>query len=47
MRLQTTAPREVDPSEGWVVIVGTLNVGEAENIVPDGAGLKLNVCNID
>jgi metal-dependent amidase/aminoacylase/carboxypeptidase family protein len=43
MRLQTIASREVDPSEACVVTVGALNAGDAENVIPSHAELKINV----
>lgn len=47
MRLQTIASREVDPAGTAVVTVGALNAGDAENVIPFEANLKINVRNFD
>jgi metal-dependent amidase/aminoacylase/carboxypeptidase family protein len=41
--LQTIVSREVDPSKGCVVTIGAINAGDAENVIPSQAELKLNV----
>ena len=46
MRLQTIPSREVDPSDLAVVIVGSIHVGDAENIIPE-VDLKINVRTTD
>lgn len=43
MRLQTIVSREVDPSDFAVVTVSAMHAGDAENIIPQEADLKLNV----
>ena len=43
MRLQTVVSREVDPSDFAVVTVSAIHAGDAENIIPQSADLKLNV----
>jgi amidohydrolase len=43
MRLQTIVSREVDPSDFAVVTVSAMHAGDAENIIPQEAELKLNV----
>jgi metal-dependent amidase/aminoacylase/carboxypeptidase family protein len=43
MRLQTIVAREVDPLDFAVVTVSAINAGDAENIIPQEANLKLNV----
>lgn len=43
MRLQTIVSREVDPSDFAVVTVSAIHAGDAENIIPQSADLKLNV----
>lgn len=43
MRLQTIPSREVDPSDLAVVTVGSIHAGDAENIIPEQADLKINV----
>jgi len=47
MRLQTIPSREVDPSDLAVVTVGSIHAGDAENIIPERAELKINVRTID
>lgn len=47
MRLQTIVSREVGPSEGAVVTIGSLQAGTKENIIPDEAVIKLNVRTFD
>lgn len=43
MRLQTIVSREVDPQEGGVVTCGSIIAGEAENVLPDFATMKLDL----
>jgi amidohydrolase len=43
MRLQTIVAREVEPSDFAVVTVSAIHAGDAENIIPQSADLKLNV----
>ena len=43
VRLQAVVSREVDPAESAVVTVGSLVAGEAENVIPETAVLKVNV----
>ncbi|PVI02314.1 metal-dependent amidase/aminoacylase/carboxypeptidase [Periconia macrospinosa] len=43
LRLQTIVAREVDPSDFAVVTVSAIHAGDAENIIPSSASLKLNV----
>lgn len=47
MRLQTLVSREVDPATAAVVTVGSLRAGDAENIIPETAELKINVRTVD
>lgn len=47
MRLQTIPSREVDPSDLAVVIVGSIHVGDAENIIPEQVDSKINVRTTD
>ncbi len=47
MRLQTIASREVNPDDFAVVTVGALHVGDAENVIPAKAELKVNVRNFN
>ncbi|KAH8728925.1 hypothetical protein GQ44DRAFT_701295 [Phaeosphaeriaceae sp. PMI808] len=42
-RLQTIASREVDPLDMAVVTVSAFHAGDAENIIPEEANLKLNI----
>lgn len=42
-RLQTIVAREVDPLDFAVVTVSAFHAGDAENIIPEEANLKLNV----
>jgi amidohydrolase len=42
-RLQTIPSREVAPDDMSVVTVGAVNAGDAENIIPDKAELRLNI----
>ncbi|KAH7405830.1 hypothetical protein DE146DRAFT_424494 [Phaeosphaeria sp. MPI-PUGE-AT-0046c] len=42
-RLQTIAAREVDPLDMAVVTVSAFHAGDAENIIPEEANLKLNI----
>ncbi|KAF1980929.1 metal-dependent amidase/aminoacylase/carboxypeptidase [Aulographum hederae CBS 113979] len=46
-RLQTIVSREVDSADSAVVTVGAVKAGDAENIIPDRADLKINVRTID
>ena len=47
-RLQTIVSRETDPSkEVAVVTIGSVRAGDAENIIPDQAEMKVNVRTID
>lgn len=43
LRLQTIVSREVDPLDFAVVTVSAIHAGDAENIIPAEANLKLNV----
>jgi metal-dependent amidase/aminoacylase/carboxypeptidase family protein len=43
MRLQTIPSREVDPLDMAVVTVSAIHAGDAENIIPEEANLKLNI----
>ena len=43
VRLQSIVAREVDPGEAAVVTVGSVVAGEAENVIPETAVLKVNV----
>jgi metal-dependent amidase/aminoacylase/carboxypeptidase family protein len=43
MRLQTIPSREVDPLDMAVVTVSAIHAGDAENIIPEDANLKLNI----
>jgi metal-dependent amidase/aminoacylase/carboxypeptidase family protein len=42
-RLQTVVSREVDPLDFAVVTVSAFHAGDAENIIPEEANLKLNI----
>lgn len=41
--LQTIVSREIDPVEGAVITVGAFNAGEAANVIPDTAELRITV----
>ena len=43
LRLQTIVAREVDPLDFAVVTVAAINAGDAENIIPEHADLKLDI----
>jgi metal-dependent amidase/aminoacylase/carboxypeptidase family protein len=43
MRLQTITSREVDPLDMAVVTISAIHAGDAENIIPEVANLKLDV----
>jgi metal-dependent amidase/aminoacylase/carboxypeptidase family protein len=43
MRLQSVVAREVDPLDFAVVTVSAFHAGDAENIIPEEAHLKLNI----
>ncbi|CAI6335994.1 unnamed protein product [Periconia digitata] len=43
LRLQTIVSREVDPSDFGVVTVSSIHSGDAVNIIPQSADVKLNV----
>ena len=45
--LQTIVSREVDPIESAVVTVGALISGEASNVIPDTAELRLTIRSFD
>ena len=47
LRLQTIVSREVAPAQSAVVTVGALQAGTKENVIPDGALIKLNVRTFD
>jgi metal-dependent amidase/aminoacylase/carboxypeptidase family protein len=47
MRLQTVVSREVAAAEAAVVTIGSLQAGTKENVIPDGAIIKLNVRTFD
>jgi len=42
-RLQSVVAREVDPLDFAVVTVSAFHAGDAENIIPEEANLKLNI----
>jgi metal-dependent amidase/aminoacylase/carboxypeptidase family protein len=43
MRLQSIVAREVDPSDFAVLTVASIHAGDAENIIPERADIKLDV----
>lgn len=43
LRLQTIVAREVDPLDFAVVTVAAIHAGDAENIIPEHANLKLDI----
>ena len=43
VRLQGVVSREVDPAEAAVVTVGSIIAGEAENVIPETALMKINI----
>jgi metal-dependent amidase/aminoacylase/carboxypeptidase family protein len=43
LRLQTIVAREVDPLDFAVVTVAAIHAGDAENIIPEHADLKLDI----
>lgn len=43
MRLQTIVSRQVDPSDFAVITVAAIHAGDAENIIPEEATLKIDV----
>jgi len=43
LRLQNIVSREVDPADMAVVTVGSVQVGQTENIIADHAVLKINI----
>src|SRR5690349_22591297 len=47
LRLQTVVSREVAPAQSAVVIIGVLQAGTKENVIPDEAVIKLNVRTFD
>ncbi len=47
MRLQTIVSRETAPSQSVVVTIGALQAGTKDNVIPDEAGLKINVRSFD
>ena len=48
VRLQTIVSREISPSAEFAIItVGTFHAGEAENIIPDRAEIRINVRTAD
>lgn len=47
LRLQTIVSREVAAAEAAVVTIGSLQAGTKENVIPDGAIIKLNVRTFD
>ena len=47
VKLQTVVSREVAPDEVAVVTVGSFQAGEAENIIPDEAIIKVDVRSFD
>jgi hippurate hydrolase len=47
MALQTVVSRNVDPLQTTVVTVGALQAGQANNVIPDQATLKLSVRALD
>ena len=47
MALQTIVARNIDPRLGAVVTVGAIHSGEANNVIPDTAEMKLSVRALD
>ncbi|KAF2104398.1 metal-dependent amidase/aminoacylase/carboxypeptidase [Rhizodiscina lignyota] len=47
MRLQSVISRETNPEDFAVLTVGALNVGDAENVIPAKAELKINIRNFN
>jgi len=47
MALQTIVSRNVDPRKAAVITVGAFNAGEANNVIPSHATLKLSVRALD
>jgi amidohydrolase len=47
MRLQTIVSREVAATQAVVLTVGALQAGTKDNVIPDGAVLKLNIRTFD
>ena len=47
VKLQTIVSREVPPNEMAVVTVGSLQAGEAENVIPHEAVIKVNVRTVN
>jgi len=47
MALQTVVSRNVDPQQTAVITVGALNAGDADNVIPQTATLKLSVRALD
>jgi amidohydrolase len=46
-RLQTIPSRETNPADLSVMTVGAIHAGDAENIIPDSAELKLDIRTLD
>ena len=44
MAYQTLVSRTVDPQDPAVLTVGAFQAGDANNVIPDSATLKLNLC---
>ena len=47
MALQTVVSRNVDPQQTAVITVGALNAGDADNVIPQTATLKLSLRALD
>lgn len=47
LRLQTIVSREIAATDAAVITVGVLQAGTKENVIPDGALIKLNVRTFD
>ncbi|WP_163311336.1 peptidase dimerization domain-containing protein, partial [Klebsiella aerogenes] len=41
--LQSIVSRNIDPLEAAVITVGSIKAGEAANVIPDSAEMKLSV----
>ncbi|QMN49496.1 amidohydrolase [Escherichia coli] len=44
--LQSIVSRNVDPLEAAVITVGSIVAGEAANVIPDSAEMKISVCSL-
>jgi hippurate hydrolase len=45
--LQSIVSRNIDPLEAAVITVGSIKAGEAANVIPDSAEMKLSVRSLD